>query len=102
MTIKKRYSRDHTACKVTFRFDAESVTPPKSVALVGAFNNWDPASIPMTRRKDGSYAATLELLVGKSYEFRYLLNDSDWQNDLQADRCVPTPFGDSENSVVDL
>jgi hypothetical protein len=56
----------------------------------------------MKRRKNGRYSTTLELPSGKSYEFRYLLNNSDWQNDLQADRYVPTPFGDSENSVVDL
>ncbi len=102
MTINKRYSRDHAACKVTFRTGAKSEVPPKTVSLVGEFNDWDSSSIPMKRGKDGCYSATLELPCGKSYEFRYLLNDSDWQNDQQADRYVPTPFGDSENSVVDL
>ncbi len=102
MTIKKRYVRDVTTCNVTFTIEAGSTDAPKTVSLVGDFNNWNPSSIPMTRRPYGRYSKTLELPCGKSYEFRYLLNDSDWRNDSKVDRFVLTPFGDSENSVVDL
>jgi hypothetical protein len=43
---------------------------------------------------------TLELAKGNSYQFRYLIDGNNWQNDWHADRYVPNPFG-GENSVIE-
>jgi hypothetical protein len=51
MTIKKRYLRDITSCSVTFTIDTGSSDPPKTVSLVGDFNDWDLSSTPMKHRK---------------------------------------------------
>ena len=52
--------------------------------------------------KKGAFTATLNLEKGREYQFRYLLDKKNWENDASADRFVPTPFGDSENSVISL
>jgi hypothetical protein len=42
----------------------------------------------------------LELEPGREYQFRYLLDKKIWENESDADKSVPTPYGDSENSVI--
>jgi len=55
----------------------------------------------MKRRKDGSFYLTISLTPGRSYRFRYLLDDTRWENDWAADQYVPNDFG-SEDSVVQV
>ena len=43
---------------------------------------------------------TLELKPGREYQFRYLIDGRQWENDWHADKYVQSPIGDSENSVV--
>jgi len=43
---------------------------------------------------------TLDLKIGKAYQFRYLIDDTIWENDWAADQYVLNPFGNSENSMV--
>jgi hypothetical protein len=44
----------------------------------------------------------LNLEKGREYQFRYLLDNKNWENDPSADGFAPTPFGDSENSIITL
>ena len=53
----------------------------------------------MKRQKDGSFSITLDLEPGREYQFRYLVNNSEWHNDWQADKYTPNPFS-GDNSVV--
>jgi hypothetical protein len=46
------------------------------------------------------WQVTLELLRGRQYQYRYLLNGREWCNDCNADQYVANPFG-GENSVVE-
>lgn len=55
----------------------------------------------MKRRKNRTFATTIELACGNSYQFRYLINESIWLNDEAVDGYVPTPFGGSDNSVLE-
>lgn len=95
--LKKQYFKTKDTCKVTFSLPA--AVQGETVFLVGDFNGWDEKNLPMKRHKDGSFTATLELSKGKEYQFRYLVNGSEWHNDWQADRYVPNPFS-GDNSVV--
>jgi 1,4-alpha-glucan branching enzyme len=97
--MKKSYSKAGRTCRVTFEVWPEDHT--QTAALCGEFNGWDPAAHPMKRRKDGSFALTLSLPVGQSYQFRYLLDGERWTNDPAADASRPNPFG-STDSVVQL
>jgi hypothetical protein len=56
----------------------------------------------MKKLKSGAFSTILDLEQGREYQFRYLLDKCNWQNDVDADKFVVTPFGDSKNSVISL
>lgn len=100
MSLKKQVLKSKPVCKVTFRFPTEMVEGAEKVTLVGDFNNWDEKALEMKKLKSGEFTSLLELEKGKAYEFRYLVNGTDWYNDLEADRYVANNFG-VENGVVE-
>ena len=99
MSIKKEYTKNKTACKVTFVLPKKATNGAKSVSVVGDFNNWDSESIPMKRLKNGGFEAIINLKPNQEYQFRYLIDGTAWENDPAADKYIPTPYN-SENSVV--
>ncbi len=100
MSVKRQYLKRKPVCKVTFRLNKKQAKSAKSVHIVGEFNNWNVSATPMKRLKKGAFNAVIDLEKGREYQFRYLLNGTDWANDWNADRYVPTPYEDAENSVV--
>jgi len=103
MAIKKLKVKDKPKFKVTFSIPKEIAKDFNKAALVGDFNNWDQKATPMNKsKKNGAFTKSIELDEKTEYEFRYLLDDSTWLNDEQADKHVPTYFLDSENSVIVL
>lgn len=96
--LKKQYVKGKNECKVTFYTDKQ--IKAETVYLVGDFNNWNETSHPMEALKDGRFKITVTLPPGR-YQFRYLVNKSEWHNDWEADEYVPNPHG-SENSVVNV
>lgn len=95
--LKKQNLKDKPICKVTFYTPA--AIEAETVYLVGDFNNWDEMATPMEMLKDGRFKVVLELEVGREYQFRYLVNGTEWHNDWEADKYVPNPFS-GDNSVV--
>ncbi|HUT15667.1 MAG TPA: isoamylase early set domain-containing protein [Anaerolineae bacterium] len=84
---------------VTFQLPASIWA--ETVHLVGDFNGWNRSSHVLTRSKDDeAWQITLELEKGRVYQFRYLVDGTNWQNDWHADRYVPNPFG-GDNSVLE-
>ena len=68
------------------------------VCVAGTFNGWDPAASPLTRRADGTWAATLDLPPGR-YEYKFVV-DGEWCCEPGCEephngcpKCVPNPFG---------
>ena len=102
MSIRKQYLKTKPICKVTFRIDATVGNAAPRAHVVGEFNGWSTSAHPMKRLKDGGFTATIDLEKGRTYQFRYLLGKQRWENDREADGQVPTPFGDSHNSVIAL
>jgi 1,4-alpha-glucan branching enzyme len=84
--------------KVTFELPAR--VQAREAAVVGEFNNWDPAATPMKRKKDGSFSAVVSLARGKEYRFRYYLDGKRWENDPQPDRLVPNVFGTQDSLIT--
>ncbi len=68
------------------------------IFVVGEFNDWNKKSLPMTQDRNGVWHLALDLPAGRSYEFRYLVDDR-WLTDNHADAVVPNDFG-SQNSIV--
>ncbi|MGH9222370.1 MAG: isoamylase early set domain-containing protein [Acidimicrobiales bacterium] len=85
--------------KVTFTL-AQDGLDGQAVAVVGDFNDWDPAAAPMTR-KGGARLAAVSVAAGARYAFRYLCEDGQWLNDEAADAYEPNEFG-VDNSILDL
>jgi predicted flap endonuclease-1-like 5' DNA nuclease len=89
------------ATKVTFTLPAEVVADATEGLLLGEFNNWDQANgIALKKQKDGSLKATTSLEAGKTYQYRYLLNDGRWVNDQQAETFVYAEGFAVENCVI--
>ena len=97
--MKKRFLKSKPVCKVTFELPAQAASEANTVALVGDFNGWDSEATTLKRVK-GTYSVMLELPRDREFQFRYLIDGERWENDWEADKYVPTPAGDSENSVV--
>ena len=97
VTLKKQYLKSKPVCKVTFYTPSE--IEAESITLVGDFNEWDEYASPMTPLKDGRFKITLELETGREYQFRYLVDGTEWHNDWAADNYVPNPYT-GDNSVV--
>lgn len=98
--LVKEYAKSKKSCSVTFILPAAAAEGIGAATLVGDFNNWDRAATPLAKAADGSWTASLKLEAGREYQFRYLLDGIRWENDWNADRYAPTPYGDAENSVV--
>lgn len=100
MSLKKTYSKDNATCKVYFSLSQDVCKDAESVCVVGDFNNWNVADTPMKRAKDGSFELLVTLETGREYYFRYLIDGLRWENDWNADKYIPSPYGDAYNSVV--
>lgn len=91
--LKKNYSKTGTSCRVTFKVtDVEA----DKISVLGDWNDWTPESDTLTKRKDGSFSATISLDAGREYRFRYLLDGKEWENDEEADSFVPNRFGTAD------
>jgi hypothetical protein len=103
MSFKKQYLKSKDRCKVTFRLPkGRGLRGCKTVHIVGEFNDWSTVKTPMKRLKSGEFKAIVDLVPGKAYQFRYLIDQMTWENDWEADRYVKSDFGACENSVVVL
>ena len=100
MSIKKEYLDDGRKCRATFILPRGIGKNAQKVQIVGEFNRWSHSATPMRKLRNGNFVVILELPICHEYQFRYLVDDMIWMNDSDADRFVPTPFGDSENCVV--
>jgi hypothetical protein len=71
------------------------------VCLMGEFNDWSPDATPLKRRTNGDFSVSLDLETGRSYRFRYLIDGCNFENDWEADRYEPNPYG-GQDSVVEV
>lgn len=86
--------------KVRVTFELPSAIWADRVYLCGDFNDWSETTTPLEQsRKDGTWRVTLELDAGQRYEFRYLVNGTEWHSDWNADGYVKNIYG-ADNSVV--
>jgi 1,4-alpha-glucan branching enzyme len=69
-----------------------------TIHLVGDFNGWNKTATPL-RLNDHNWSVSLELDAEQCYQYRYLINGTDWYNDWRADDYRPNELG-GDNSVV--
>jgi 1,4-alpha-glucan branching enzyme len=98
--IKKKLNSTGETVRITFELPGE--TAEDSIALVGSFNDWDPEANPMSYVKSRDvWKEGMTFDTGQTVEFRYLVDDTEWHNDPDADAYSATPYA-SENSVLEL
>lgn len=102
MSIKKTFQKNGLTCKVTFRLPAELAENAEKVCLVGDFNEWKKEELPLKKLKSGDFSITLSLKQGQAYQYRYLINGTQWINDPEADRYAESPYPGTTNSVLIL
>lgn len=85
--------------KLRVTFSLPSSFWADSIYLVGDFNNWDTTSTPLTLQ-DGCWAVTLDLDIGRSFHYRYLINETEWVNDWQSDAFAQNERGEESSVVV--
>lgn len=100
MALKKSFSKDGKKCTVTFSVSAEAAKNVSKINLAGDFNSWSSTDTPMKKAKDGSFSVKIELDTDCEYQFRYLLDGTKWENDWKADKYIPAPYSNADNSVV--
>ena len=100
MALKKSFSKDKKKCTVTFTVTADAAQGASTINVAGDFNSWSSTETPLKQGKDGSFSVKLSLATGKEYQFRYLIDGYKWENDWKADKYVPAPYSNAENSVV--
>jgi predicted flap endonuclease-1-like 5' DNA nuclease len=101
MGIIKNY-QSKGSCKVTFSHPVSAVAGAKSVHVLGDFNNWDINIAAKMKKGKDEFSTVIEINAGKTYEFRYLIDSTEWDNDFAADGYVPSPYAGINNSIVIL
>ena len=86
---------------ITFTLPAEAVQGSTGALLLGDFNNWSAENAPrLEKQPDGSYKTTAQLEEGKTYQYRFLLDDGRWVNDYHAQEYVPVDGLYVDNCVI--
>jgi 1,4-alpha-glucan branching enzyme len=67
------------------------------VYLAGDFNEWRPEKRRMSKYKDGSFRAKVQLKPGK-HQYKFVA-DGVWIADREASEQVPNPFGTVNSQV---
>ncbi len=98
--IQKTYFKTKDYCKVKFTLKPENAEAVETVAIAGLNSDWQ-TLINMSKKKDGTFTAEVSLPKESVHEFKYLVNESEWLNDPEADKQKKNEFG-SSNSVIEL
>jgi len=94
--ILKTYYKTKDYCKVKFSFKDENVD---SVQIRGLNSDWQ-NSIAMAKKKDGSFTADVTLPKDSRHQFKYVVNETQWLNEPEADSEEPNEFGGSNSVIV--
>ena len=70
----------------------------QSASVAGSFNDWDTKRTPMRKDPAGNWKTTVWLPPGR-YEYRFVVDGSQWLSDPKAKESAKNPHG-STNSVV--
>ena len=93
--VQKTYFKTKDYCKVKLTFNYDEA---ETIAVLGLNNDLN-NSVLMNKKKDGSFSCDISLPKNSQHEFKYLVNDSIWLNEPEADHESPNMFG-GNNSVL--
>jgi 1,4-alpha-glucan branching enzyme len=99
--IERKYINE-SKCLITFSLPAEVAQEATSIAVAGNFNDWDKHSHQMKKQENGDFRLEVELDAGREYEFRYVIDETRWENAWNADRYSWSEYSDCDNSVIEV
>ena len=79
-------------------FELPSCVWADHISLTGEFNDWRENDIVLQQTRSGVWQATVDLPLGASYQFRYIV-DGQWRTDSHADGVSNNTYG-SQNSLI--
>jgi len=88
----------HKGKKAWVNFNYTPDSEVTSVAIVSGWNDWEAEN--MKAKKDGSFYIRKYLPVNQQYEFRYLIDQENWENEPDAS-TINNSHG-SQNSLLEL
>lgn len=94
--LKKRFFKTKDECEVTFEFANNDA---QNAALVCDCNGWKPLLMKKAKKRNSPFRIKVRLPKEGQYQFRYLIDQSVWVNDDNADEYWTNEFGES-NGVV--
>ena len=94
--IQKTYYKTKDYCKVKFSFKVENA---ETIEILGLNSDWNTA-ILMSKKKDGTFSADINLPKNSRHEFKYRVNTNEWINEPTADAEQPNEFGGSNSVLV--
>lgn len=71
----------------------------RQVAIVGSFDGWDPAAIPLVREDGGLWSVTLSLPLGE-HQYQFVIDGERWVPDPRAHAQIDDGFGGTNSVVV--
>jgi 1,4-alpha-glucan branching enzyme len=100
MSISKRYIKSRDVYRIDFTLSDYAQDHATKVSIVGDFNGWHSEKDMMKKEKSSRFTGTIELPAGKDYQFRYLIDNYNWETDWDADGLAKTPYYETYNSVI--
>ncbi len=95
--VQKTYYKTKDYCKVKFTVSVENA---ETIEILGLNSDWK-NSVIMSKKKDGSFTCDINLPKDSNHEFKYLVNETLWINEPEADEEKQNEFGGT-NSVINL
>ena len=94
--VQKTYFKTKDYCKVKFSFKVENA---ETIEILGLNSDWE-KSIIMSKKKDGTFSADVTLPKESRHEFKYLVNETEWVNEPEADSQQPNMYGGANSVIV--
>ena len=80
---------------------AQALEGATGAVVLGDFNNWTPSKeFELKKQKDGSFKTVVSLEGGKTFQYRFLLDNGTWENDYNAQNYTPASGLYVDNSVI--
>ena len=94
--VQKTYYKTKDYCKVKFSFHVENA---ETIEILGLNSDWE-KSIIMSKKKDGTFSADVNLPKESRHEFKYLVNETEWLNEPEADTEQANQYGGANSVIV--
>ena len=94
--VQKTYFKTKDYCKVKFTYNDENA---ETVGILGLNSDWENV-VSMSKKKDGTFTCDVSLPKNTQHEFKYLVNETLWLNEPEADSENPNIFGGSNSVIV--